>query len=233
MMTSRLKAIAKQSLKGGGLRVVSWFYNHLPLNNSLRIKGKNNVLRFNGNFLRRCNIVIKGSGNQIIFNAEGRNFLSICKIKIYGNNNRVFIHGERNSFVGVEIWIENDGNSFEAGNRCVISGKTHIAITEGKSVVLGDDVLLSSSIHIRTSDSHSILSIANEERINNAQSVSIADRVWIGNRATILKGVEIGSDCVVATGSVLTKADGRSNVIYGGNPAKIIKENIKWIKERI
>lgn len=37
-------------------------------------------------------------------------------------------------------------------------------------------------------------------------SISIGDRVWIGANCTILKGADIGDDCVIAAGSVVRSA---------------------------
>jgi carbonic anhydrase/acetyltransferase-like protein (isoleucine patch superfamily) len=45
----------------------------------------------------------------------------------------------------------------------------------------------------------------------------------IGDRAVVGKGVTIGENSIVAAGAIVVK-DVPSNVIVGGNPAKIIKE---------
>src|SRR6266480_1253067 len=52
--------------------------------------------------------------------------------------------------------------------------------------------------------------------------VRIADNVWIGMNAVILKGVTIGENCVVAAGSVVTKSV-PPNTFVAGNPAIIVK----------
>ena len=46
--------------------------------------------------------------------------------------------------------------------------------------------------------------------------------MWIGANATILAGVSIGENAVVAAGAVVTK-DVQDGVVVGGVPAKIIK----------
>lgn len=53
--------------------------------------------------------------------------------------------------------------------------------------------------------------------------VIIADNVWIGMNATILKGVHIGENSVIAAGSVVTKSV-PANVVVAGNPARVLKE---------
>ncbi|WP_373895035.1 DapH/DapD/GlmU-related protein [Virgibacillus sp. CBA3643] len=51
--------------------------------------------------------------------------------------------------------------------------------------------------------------------------IVLKDRVWIGSSSTILPGVTVGENSVVAAGSVITK-DVAPNTIVGGNPARFI-----------
>jgi acetyltransferase-like isoleucine patch superfamily enzyme len=53
--------------------------------------------------------------------------------------------------------------------------------------------------------------------------VVIGNNVWIGMNATILKGVTIGDNSVVAAGSVVTKSV-EPNTVVAGNPAAPIKK---------
>jgi acetyltransferase-like isoleucine patch superfamily enzyme len=52
--------------------------------------------------------------------------------------------------------------------------------------------------------------------------VVICDNVWIGMNATILKGVTIGENAVVAAGSVVAK-DVPPNTVVAGNPAVAVR----------
>ena len=58
----------------------------------------------------------------------------------------------------------------------------------------------------------------------------IGSRCFIGNRAIILPGISIGDDVVVGAGAVVTK-DVPPNTIVTGNPAKVIKTDIKLNKD--
>jgi hypothetical protein len=53
--------------------------------------------------------------------------------------------------------------------------------------------------------------------------IVIGDDVWFGTGVTVLAGVTIGSHCVVAAGSVVTK-DVPPNSIVGGVPAKVLRQ---------
>ena len=52
--------------------------------------------------------------------------------------------------------------------------------------------------------------------------IHIKKNAWIGANATILQGVTIGENAVVAAGTVVSK-DVPDNTIVGGIPAKIIR----------
>lgn len=52
--------------------------------------------------------------------------------------------------------------------------------------------------------------------------ILLVKNVWVGFNATILQGVTIGDNAVVAAGAVVTK-DVEPNTIAGGVPAKVIK----------
>lgn len=55
-----------------------------------------------------------------------------------------------------------------------------------------------------------------------AQPITIGNDVWIGGNVTILPGVRIGNNVVIAAGAVVTK-DIPDNCLAGGIPAKVLK----------
>lgn len=57
---------------------------------------------------------------------------------------------------------------------------------------------------------------------NYPAPIRIGRNVWIGSGATVLQGVTIGDESVIAAGAVVTK-DVEPGVIVGGIPAKFIK----------
>lgn len=111
-------------------------------------------------------------------------------------------------------------------------GKIHLACTEGRKISIGNDCLFSSEIVFRTGDSHSIVDMSGE-RINRAADITIGDHVWIGHRVLVNKGVVIPENTVVGTGAVVTKQFDEPNTILVGVPAKVSKQNINWLAERI
>src|SRR5690606_30455209 len=107
-------------------------------------------------------------------------------------------------------------------------------VTEDKSKIeIGDDCMISTNVQIRSGDSHSIVDGNTGVRSNFAKSVKIGDHVWIGTNAMVLKGSEIGNHSVVGAASVVSGGHFSSNLIISGIPAKEIKSNIDWKRERI
>jgi acetyltransferase-like isoleucine patch superfamily enzyme len=86
-------------------------------------------------------------------------------------------------------------------------------------ITIEDDVLIGPKVNLIT-ESHP-LDPADRQTLLLKQIV-IKRNAWIGAAATILPGVTIGENAVVAAGAVVSK-DVPANTVVGGIPAKIIK----------
>ena len=71
-------------------------------------------------------------------------------------------------------------------------------------------------------------SILTHDMCRNIKAVDtyIGNNCFIGGAVIILPGVHIGNNCIVGAGSVVTK-NVPDNCIVAGNPARIIRKNIK------
>ncbi|OZI09234.1 transferase [Siphonobacter sp. BAB-5385] len=96
-----------------------------------------------------------------------------------------------------------------------------------KKIAFGSGCVLSWNILMMDTDLHSIRN-AQGELINAPKEIIVGDHVWIGCRCTILKGATIGSNSVVAAGTTINKTLLNENVILGGNPARVLKEEVYW-----
>ena len=70
---------------------------------------------------------------------------------------------------------------------------------------------------------HPLTAQGRRERLAISKPITIGNDVWIGGNCTILPGVTIGNNVVVAAGAVVTK-DVPDNCVVGGVPAKVIRE---------
>ena len=59
-----------------------------------------------------------------------------------------------------------------------------------------------------------------------AKPIHIGKRVWFGANVTVLQGVTIGENAIVAAGAVVTK-DVPANAIVAGVPAKVINKTLR------
>jgi acetyltransferase-like isoleucine patch superfamily enzyme len=136
----------------------------------------------------------------------------------------------------VEIFSELTGSKIDSSFMCFPPFYTDFGknITIGKNVFfntgcsfqdrggisVGNGSMLGMNVTIATLNH----GLSSESRNTTYPSpVKIGENVWIGSNATILPGVTIGDNSVVAAGAVVTKDVPESSVV-AGVPAKVIKE---------
>jgi acetyltransferase-like isoleucine patch superfamily enzyme len=119
----------------------------------------------------------------------------------------------------VRLRLNDEGALIEIGDGTFLNHRTEVIAHERVSI--GRRCLVAWDVQILDSDSHHLGDAPVTEPI------SIGDDVWIGCRATVLKGVTIGAGAVVAAGSVVTR-DVPPAALVGGNPAKVLRESITW-----
>ncbi|CAB3290123.1 putative Galactoside O-acetyltransferase [Methanocaldococcus lauensis] len=142
-------------------------------------------------------------------------------VEIASRGNGKIIIGENfhcEPYVRLNVFEEG---VLKIGNNCGIGSFSIINAT--KKITIGDNVLISSHVHIIDGDH----GIKRGELIRNQKMVSkpikIGDDVWIGTGVKILKGVNIGEGAVIGAGSIVTK-DIPPYSIAVGVPARVIKE---------
>ena len=97
------------------------------------------------------------------------------------------------------------------------------------SVTIGHHVMIGPNTMICTVG-HPLSPKGRREHLGIAKPITIGNDVWIGGNVTLLPGVTIGDNVVIAAGAVVTK-DIPDNVLVGGVPAKIIKSIENDIEE--
>lgn len=111
----------------------------------------------------------------------------------------------------------------DIGENCRISWKAHLdKSVNPKGIHIGDNTWVLSGAMILSHDH--CRSLITDTRIGH-------DCV-IGIRSIIMPGVTIGNECVIGGGSVVTR-DVPSNCIVAGNPAKVVRENVRVYNGKI
>lgn len=110
----------------------------------------------------------------------------------------------------------------------------------GKNIHIGENVFINACCHFQDHGGvyigdgcqigHNVVfatlnhDIAPEDRQNTYPAPIVLGRnVWVGSNSTILQGVTIGDNAIIAAGAVVTK-DVPADTIVGGVPAKFIKK---------
>lgn len=108
------------------------------------------------------------------------------------------------------------------GDNVSIQPMTYIdgfgGVNIGNNVSIAHMVTIMSTEHIFDN-----LDIPIKDQGHVVKPVVIEDNVWIGSKASILKGVKIRSGCIVAASAVVTKSIQEENAIYAGCPAKLLR----------
>jgi len=112
------------------------------------------------------------------------------------------------------------------GNHCSIGEYNHITacnkITIGDGLLTGRFVYIGDNAHGGLSWEESSVPPINRQ-LRSKGEVKIGNNVWIGDKATILAGVTIGDNVIVAANAVVTKSVA-NNCVVAGIPAKVIKQ---------
>ncbi|KAF2328182.1 sugar O-acetyltransferase [Flavobacterium ginsenosidimutans] len=114
----------------------------------------------------------------------------------------IHINYGKNTRIGKNVFINFDCTFLDLGG-----------------ITIEDNVLIAPRVNI-ISEGHPISSQNRKSLVPGA--VHIKKNAWIGTAATILSGVTVGENSIVAAGAVVAK-DVPDNTIVGGIPAKIIK----------
>ena len=93
---------------------------------------------------------------------------------------------------------------------------------DGGRIKIGDHVFIGPFCGFYTAG-HPLNYSDRNQGLERALPITIGDNCWLGANVSVLQGVSIGSGCVVAAGSVVTK-DLPSNVIAVGNPCRVLRE---------
>ncbi|EJL6987593.1 sugar O-acetyltransferase [Vibrio cholerae] len=137
--------------------------------------------------------------------------IEIIKSLLGSTGDSIHIESTFNCDYGLNIHV---GENFYANFGCVILDVAEVRI--------GDNCFIAPQVGIYTA-THPIDPIQRNSGLEFGKPIRIGNNCWIGGHATINPGVTLGDNVVVASGAVVTKSFG-SNVVIGGNPARVLKE---------
>ncbi|MFC0388599.1 acyltransferase [Muricoccus vinaceus] len=176
--------------------------------------GHNLRLRLNG---RAGGIVVLGSECRLAgsIGFEGNGHLLVCNGRGTLHVTATFRHHEGALFLGRNFTVN--------GADCLVEGPR-------RSIVVGDDAMVSYRVQLRTSDSHGIVSLDQPSgALNPPASIRIGPHAWIGADVVVGRGVTIGRGAIVALGTIVTR-DVAPCTLVGGVPMRVLKERVTWTR---
>lgn len=153
-------------------------------------------------------------GNYVVIDALSENGIQLA--------NHVKI-GDYSQIIGTGS-IKNMGKGLKIGKNSSFSEFCLFGAAGG--ITIGDDVIAGQNVRFH-SENHNyddVDKLIREQGVNR-KGISVGNNCWIGAGAVFLDGSSIGSGCIVAANSVVTKHF-PDNVIIGGVPAKILKKRL-------
>jgi acetyltransferase-like isoleucine patch superfamily enzyme len=128
----------------------------------------------------------------------------------------------------IEIYKKKMGIS--AGKNIRITGNVVFG-TEPYLIELGNDITITRNVMFHTHDGGVWVFRKDYPDINIYRRIKVGNNVFFGANSSIMPGVTIGDNVVIAANSVVTK-DCESDSVYAGVPARKIRE-LKDYKEKV
>ena len=127
------------------------------------------------------------------------------------------------SYLDKRSEIKSEGGYIEIGSNFYMNSFSRI-ISKNK-ITIGNNVRIAQFVTVLDHD-HNYFLNGKGEMVSNGyvcNEINIGNNVFIGDKCTILKGVNIGNNVKIASNSVVNN-NIKSNSIVAGIPAKLVKE---------
>lgn len=162
--------------------------------------------------------IIKLNARLVLGKQQMKGALQETRINV-DHNSCITINGDTEIYAGTYIRLFPN-------SELVLNGgfiNENVQISCGNKIIIDEGATIARDVIIRSYDAHYL----EDDNYKVSSPIHIGKHVWIGQGATILKGVNIGEGAIVAACAVVT-SDVPEFSIVAGNPAKVIKTNIIW-----
>jgi acetyltransferase-like isoleucine patch superfamily enzyme len=168
----------------------------------------------------------------IRFGSNYEEFIIPKKYSFFLNDGIIKFHGSFTTGLGISLRV-HEGATLEIGNNSFIGSSSNIICTN--NIILGNYCRMGFETNVYDSNFHYIMNLqTNYVKKRNLFPIVIGHYCWIGNRSTISQGTRTPEYCIIASNSLCNKdytLQHHTNIMIGGIPAKLLKENVRMIFE--
>lgn len=174
-------------------------------------------------------LCIRSYDQAIVEIGKGSKFEDSCKIIALTGNIKIGTKCKFQYRCGLRTTCEGQ---IYVGNMCTFGRNSFCVSSLSAKIILEEDCMISYDVNLRAGNSHNIIDLDTLENLDNnpCRDIKIGKHVWIGMKACLINGVEIGSGSVVGANSFLAKKVFCNNVLVAGNPSRILRNHIAWIR---
>ncbi len=149
-----------------------------------------------------------------------RSYLSMHK------NSKMIIGGYVNLGQGSLIVVNENAVLDFMGK---VTSNINLTIGCQQLIRIGNDTMMGTDVIIYDSDFHPT-EYTNEEFCTHTSPVSIGEHVWIGTRAIIMKGSNIGMGSIIGANAYFTGTVS-ANTMVSCIPSRTILKEVKWARD--
>jgi acetyltransferase-like isoleucine patch superfamily enzyme len=211
----------------------------------LEIDGDHNsVILGKGAKFKNCRIHIhadkeagnfRGNRNSLYIGQAGSFTSTLIDCK--GSDNSLRIGAKVYILMSAELFLEGYGCSIRIGEKTSIQSAVLSCNELESSIDIGEDSMISPMVVFSTGDGHPVFKVDTFERLNPAKRITTGKHVWFAANTRLMKGAQIGDNCVVGYGSFVNRPikdeSGRliCNALIAGTPAQIRRTGITWSRQ--
>jgi len=206
-------------------------------------RGCNNHIIIGNKVAGTQNLTFDLSSNSYIEIEEESRFTAANRFitKGYSGRSEVIIRkGCRMTDALYRLYNSKQVSSILINEECTFETALELHANSGKKIIVGRDCMFSHDVELWAGDGHSIFDVVTGENINSVYEkqpphrnvIVIGEHVWVSKGAFIMHGTNIGNGSIIGAKSVV-KGQFPNNCVIGGNPAKLIKQNIAWSRDMV
>jgi hypothetical protein len=174
-------------------------------------------------------IEVGGGENVVFFDNRAAGGQMYAAIRMLGSDNAILFDRLGQDYIALhDVFLRSTGQMLFWGAGATAVGCSIEMEGEGRTLMIGEDALISSGIWIRNHDMHAVHDLASGQRINRPPVDTVIERhVWLGQNAMLHCCQRIGMGSIVGAMSLVKGVVGTCMAV-AGVPARPIRHQVSW-----